>query len=373
MHDAVDSSSASADASHVVNNAIMPILDDTASYFFSPLTTPSGSERATATSSGLEERSWDADRESLFSAVSEGRLDVVCTKLRGGADPSEKDAGGDRCALHAATLPWPERLDIARALVAAKADVNAVTTSNGDSALVQCCRADDAALAQVLLDCGADVNLRDRSRGGGQAPLIICATLPSLLVLDVLLAAPGLDRSVRFLQSTALELARSGNHHEAAQRLLAAAPLPRPPSDPAAGVSVRVTSLTERSSAFDLRWGSTVAELLRLHLEAVGEAGREGGSFYFEVEDGVREPPQSLSAHEIPGYRRVWPAAIRRARLKLARADETLAGLAVSGSSPLHAWWVVDERALVEEVEVTVQDAPTRRCRGCSRAACAVM
>lgn len=194
--------------------------------------------------------------DTLFSATSEGDLDAVKMKLKSGSDPNETDSDGDRRVLHVCTMPWPERMDIARALLEARADVNA-TRLNGDTALLQvrqrthdtltvppecmpgracvddrapallpssqCCRDDDAELASVLVAGGADVNQRnhrDRASsgvtgdGGGQTPLVICATLGTTAVLKTLLAAPGVDLGMRYHDSTALELARASGNQE---------------------------------------------------------------------------------------------------------------------------------------------------------------
>lgn len=64
---------------------------------------------------------------TLYTACFEGHLDVVLALLKSGSDPNELDRDGERNALHACRLPWTERLDIARALLNAGADVNART------------------------------------------------------------------------------------------------------------------------------------------------------------------------------------------------------------------------------------------------------
>lgn len=142
---------------------------------------------------------------------------------------------------------------------------------NGDSALIQCCRADDAELARVLVEAGADVNQPDHGGGGGQTPLVICATLGSEMVLRQLLAAPEVDLTVRYNDRTAVDLARAAGNTDAAQLILDAAPLPAAPTDPDGAVVVHVCSLPEKPTlTLSLRWSSRVAELVEAYQQARG-------------------------------------------------------------------------------------------------------
>jgi hypothetical protein len=67
-------------------------------------------------------------------------------------------------------------------------------------------------------------------------------------------------------------------------------------------------------------------------------------TFYFEVDPRCREPAGGLSASKIKGYSKEWPATMKRVRLLKAPPEATLAGLAVSSTSPLTAWVVLGLR-----------------------------
>jgi ankyrin repeat protein len=98
-----------------------------------------------------------------------------------GADPNERDGGGDT-ALHSAILLGDD--ESVRLFIAHGADVNARNKSNVTP--LHCAAKDNRAeLASLLLVKGADVNARDN---GGETPLHTAALRGHREVIEVLLA-----------------------------------------------------------------------------------------------------------------------------------------------------------------------------------------
>lgn len=159
----------------------------------------------------------------VFAAASSGRLQDLKGALMLGSSANGRDRRGDWTALHACSVATAERLEIAKALLAAGADVDARTALNGDTSLHLACRSDDDAFAAVLIEAGADVNAvptaESPATNSEQYPIIICATGGHAKVLKLLLAAPGVQRDVKFLDSTPLQLAEANGHRECVQLL----------------------------------------------------------------------------------------------------------------------------------------------------------
>jgi len=140
---------------------------------------------------------------ALEAASASAFPDVVKAMLARHPDVNQQDSAG-RTALNvlgqsAIGLPAENTAEVARLLLAAGAQVNAQDNIFGNTPLHE---APDAAAAQVLIDAGADVNLRNRD---GQTALML-ALDPE--VVRVLLRA-GADVTIRDKQGkTVMQLAR---------------------------------------------------------------------------------------------------------------------------------------------------------------------
>ena len=110
-----------------------------------------------------------AGKTLLHYAAGAGCLDIVALLLRLGANPTTQDDGGHpplyRVANECATDAGPH---IVQALVQAGADINAASGVTRATALHMAARRGHLALAQMLLDCGADPTIQDRK---GETPL----------------------------------------------------------------------------------------------------------------------------------------------------------------------------------------------------------
>ena len=110
-----------------------------------------------------------AGKTLLHFACGAGCLEVVSALLRLGADPNIQDGTGHtplyRVANECATETGPQ---IVRALALAGADVNAGSGVTRATALHMAARRGYLAIAQVLLDLGADATARDSK---GETPL----------------------------------------------------------------------------------------------------------------------------------------------------------------------------------------------------------
>jgi hemoglobin len=108
-------------------------------------------------------------RTLLHWAAGAGSLSTVEILLRLGADPNVLDGGkhtplyctGNECA-------GGESAEVVRALVRGGAQVDARDGVTGATALHMAARRGNTVVAKALLDCGADINVRDRR---GDTPL----------------------------------------------------------------------------------------------------------------------------------------------------------------------------------------------------------
>ncbi len=101
----------------------------------------------------------------LIAAMEKEQTATALRLISSGAHVNGKDVSGMTPLMHAALRDQPE---IARALLAAGADVNARqgrwywVFGRNDTALVWCARRGHARVARVLLDAGADPGIRAR-------------------------------------------------------------------------------------------------------------------------------------------------------------------------------------------------------------------
>jgi ankyrin repeat protein len=109
-----------------------------------------------------------AGRTLLHEAAAAGSLATVELLLSLGADPDAKD-GGDHTPLYAAGNECRFAGGrVVRALVRGGASVDAHDGAKNCTALHMAARRDNAEIAEALLECGADIEARDRL---GETPL----------------------------------------------------------------------------------------------------------------------------------------------------------------------------------------------------------
>jgi ankyrin repeat protein len=108
-------------------------------------------------------------RTLLHWAAGAGSLSTVELLLRLGTDPNVLD-GGKHTPLYCAgnECASAESAEVVRALVRAGAQVDAHDGVTGATALHMAARRGNAAAVMALLNCGADINARDRR---GDTPL----------------------------------------------------------------------------------------------------------------------------------------------------------------------------------------------------------
>lgn len=108
-------------------------------------------------------------RTLLHDASACGKLRMVELLLRLGADPNVKTGGGHTplyCIANQCRTPGGG--DVVRELIRAGAQVDAQTDSKRCTALHMAARRGNTEVAAALLDCGADINARDKA---GDTPL----------------------------------------------------------------------------------------------------------------------------------------------------------------------------------------------------------
>jgi ankyrin repeat protein len=127
-----------------------------------------------------------AGRTLLHEAAAAGSLTTVQLLLRLGADPEARDGGGhtplysvgNECSVEGAG-------QVVRELVQAGAAVNACDGVQRCTALHMAARRNNVEVAATLLDCGADIEARDRA---GDTPLRRAVNCNQVAVAALLLA-----------------------------------------------------------------------------------------------------------------------------------------------------------------------------------------
>jgi hypothetical protein len=108
-------------------------------------------------------------RTLLHCAAGAGCLTVVQSLLQLGTDPDILDSGGHTPLYSVANeCRWSTGPEVVRALVLAGADVNACDGVTNATPLHMAARRGFVEIARTLLDCGADIDARDRR---GTTPL----------------------------------------------------------------------------------------------------------------------------------------------------------------------------------------------------------
>jgi hypothetical protein len=103
-----------------------------------------------------------AGRTLLHAASAQGNLTMVGLLLRLGADPNAQDGGG-HTPLYSLANEYgaSDGGDVVRALAQSGANVNANDGVKHCTALHMAARRGSLEIAEVLLDCGADIDARD--------------------------------------------------------------------------------------------------------------------------------------------------------------------------------------------------------------------
>jgi uncharacterized protein len=125
--------------------------------------------------------------------------------------------GDGSTALHWAA--YEDNLPVAKMLLAARADVNAVTRLQGVTPLFMACQAGSAAMINLLVEHGANPNLANSL---GTTPLMVAAASGSVAAVDALLAH-GAQANVReqVREQTALMFAANLNRADVIRTLVA--------------------------------------------------------------------------------------------------------------------------------------------------------
>ena len=158
---------------------------------------------------------------AIASGKSEYELIVVGIGLALGEDRDSLMRVVFRPASPSSESPsTARRLQVARLLLAARADANSADTG-GNTPLMEATRTGDAELVTMLLAAGANVNERNRA---GNAPMLHAAQFGLHEIASELLMARA-DLSVRDSEGRVpLDLARAGGHHKLVELLERAAP-----------------------------------------------------------------------------------------------------------------------------------------------------
>jgi len=117
----------------------------------------------------LLERGISCFEENFMLIVASGDADAVSLFLEAGFSPSITDLKGTPLLSLAVRAQFPQ---IASLLIDAGSDVNRISADRGYSPLMDAAQKGDAVIVKMLLEHGADPDLRSKD---GQTALIICA------------------------------------------------------------------------------------------------------------------------------------------------------------------------------------------------------
>lgn len=155
------------------------------------------------------------NRTALICAVDASQVDAVRFLLDAGANPCICEEAGYFPLYLAATA---DDLEMTKLLIAAKADVNAILTYNGDrTALVGAAFRGFKAIVQVLIKAGADV---EKSTPDGHNALISAAQGGYLEIVDMLLDSGARISAYGYEGFTALCAASSAGELNAVVHLI---------------------------------------------------------------------------------------------------------------------------------------------------------
>lgn len=138
----------------------------------------------------LLERGISCFDENFVLIVSSGDTEAVSLFLAAGFSPSLVDSRGTPLLSLAVRAQFPPVVSL---LLNAGADVNRLSQDRGYSPLMDAVQKGDVAIAQILLDHGADGNLKSKD---GQTALIIAAGRGDLSI-SKLLVSHGADPSIK--------------------------------------------------------------------------------------------------------------------------------------------------------------------------------
>ena len=124
-------------------------------------------------------------RSLLHEAAAHGSVGIVELLLELGADPNVRTGGGHSPLYCAANERMAGGGDVVRTLVRAGAQVDARSDSKRCTALHMAARRGNVEVAGALLDCGADIHVRD---SGGDTPLQRARNCRKASVVSLLVA-----------------------------------------------------------------------------------------------------------------------------------------------------------------------------------------
>lgn len=138
----------------------------------------------------LLERGISCFDENFILIVSSGDAESVSLFLEAGFSPSLTDSRGTPLLSLAVRAQFPSVVSL---LLKAGADVNRLSLDRGYSPLMDAVQKGDVAIAQILLDHGADGNLKSKD---SQTALIIAAGRGDIALCD-LLVSKGSDPTIK--------------------------------------------------------------------------------------------------------------------------------------------------------------------------------
>jgi ankyrin repeat protein len=150
------------------------------------------------------------DRTLLHEIAGQGNVRIVAALLRLGADPNASDGYG-QTPLYWVSNAFPSdsaaRAAVVATLVQAGANVNARERVKGCSALHVAARRGNVLVAQALLECGADIEARDKY---GDTPLHRAVKCRQAEMVAFLLATGADAQATSKSGQTPQQMARGG-------------------------------------------------------------------------------------------------------------------------------------------------------------------